>query len=145
MTTARERYLMTERGRAAVRRAAEKQEAKRKEYAADKREMLETYKRGLIGLTKAEIAVKMKQYKTYMKLREEQTRARGYYERQFLRQERSREQLEAKIKGERARVNRLIEDGVVEVMTPEEKAEWIELCRQRNPIMYDVLREKGVA
>jgi Trm5-related predicted tRNA methylase len=49
------------------------------------------------------------------------------------------------MQAEQRRVDRLIREGVVESMSASEKREWLEACRDVNPVLYDVLREKGVA
>jgi DNA-binding PadR family transcriptional regulator len=45
---------------------------------------------------------------------------------------------------EQRRVDRLIEEGVIESMSASEKREWLERCRDENPTLYDVLRERGL-
>lgn len=45
---------------------------------------------------------------------------------------------------EEKRVDKLVADGVLESMSASVKRQWLEECRDGNPILYDVLREKGV-
>lgn len=45
---------------------------------------------------------------------------------------------------EEKRVDKLVAGGVLESMSASDKRQWLERCRDENPLMYDVLREKGV-
>jgi hypothetical protein len=144
MTPAQKRYFQSELGQEARRRASAKQEEKRSQYVAHKREEIERYRESLSGLTQAEVREKMRLFKSYIKLREEQARARRIESSRYWREQRTKEQLEAKMRAERSRVDKLIERGIIMLMKPDEKAEWIDNCRRLNPIMYEVLKEKGV-
>lgn len=152
MNSARERYLATAAGQEAVKRASAKQEAKRKAAVAWRRDQVERYRQALKGVAEREVRELVSLFKAELKEREaqerlEQLRERAERKQQNEQKRRQREELrlEARIQSERSRVNRLVESGAVGGMSGAERAEWIEQCRRVNPIMYDILKEKGIA
>jgi len=145
MTTYIDRYRATPGGRAAVKRAWQKQAAKKKQEAAERRAKVDAYRQSLEGLTWPEIAAAMKQFKLSLRAEQEAQRQRERETREYWRQQRASQKLEENVQGERRRIERLIRDGIIEAMSEAERRDWIQQCKEVNPVMYNVLREKGVA
>lgn len=145
MTTYRDRYKGTPGGRDAIKKAWQKQAAKKKQEAAERKAKIEEYRRSLDGLTWPEIAAAIKEFKLIIRAEEEAQRRHEREAREYWQRERERQKIEENLQGERRRVERLIRDGIVEAMSEAERRDWVQKCKDVNPVMYNVLREKGVA
>jgi hypothetical protein len=131
--------------RATAKKARQKQAAKEKAERDEKRAKLEAFRLSLAGLTRRQKQDAMRSFKDEMRQIEEQQRDLKKQAREYWRRERARQRIEAGIQAERNRVNRLVESGAVGGMSEQERREWVERCRQVNPIMFSILKEKGIA
>jgi hypothetical protein len=131
--------------RTAAKKARQKQAAKEKAERDEKRAKLEAFRLSLAGLTRRQRQDAMRSFKDEMRQIEEQQKVLKKQAKEYWRRERERQRIEAGIQAERHRVNRLVESGAVGGMSEQERREWIEQCRQVNPIMFSILKEKGIA
>jgi hypothetical protein len=139
-----ERYLKTEAGREARRRGVQNQAEKRRVERAERRLRIEEFKLTLVGLRRDEKSAAMRQFK--MDLEKQEVEAR--IEKERIRAEKRDARQQARRGGLRSaevrRVDRLIEMGFIAAMSDADRAKWLADCERLNPIMYEVLKEKGV-
>lgn len=151
MATIRERYLMTEKGREAVRKASAKQEAKRKEDAAKRRDEIERYTLAMAGLGVRERREAVRQFRVELKERDRQDRLarlnlaeQRRREVEQGRQQKAAAKAEGNLAAERRRWSKMVSGGVWDSMDASEKRQWLERCRDVNPILYRAVQESGV-
>ena len=131
--------------RTAARRARLKQADKEKAKRDERRAEVEAFRQSLVGLSRRESQNRMREFKAELRQRDKIERERSREAKDYWRQQRARQTLEARIKAETSRVDRIIWSGGVEGMSDAERLEWVEQCRQLNPIMYDILKQRGIA
>jgi hypothetical protein len=139
-----ERYLSTEIGQEAGRRAMQRQAEKRQAERAERRIKINEFRLTLVGLRREEQSAAMRQFKMGLDRQELEARIekeRGRAEKRDARQQARRGSLRS---AEVRRVERLMETGFIDAMPVAERQRWLAECQRLNPIMYEVLKEKGV-
>lgn len=132
------------RKRAAAKRARDKQAAKEKAARAERLAVLVAFRLSLEGLPRLEREERMREFKAEIRAREQLAKEREREAREYWSQERKRQKEQDRLDAERGRWGKMIERGIWDSMDALEKRQWLERCRDVNPILYRAVKESGV-
>lgn len=132
------------RKRAAAKRARDRQAAREKAARAEKRAVYGFFLLSLEGLPRLDREERVREYKAEIRAREQMAKDREREAREYWSQERKRQKEQDRLDAERGRWGKMVERGIWDSMDASEKRQWLERCRDVNPILYRAVQESGV-